>query len=64
MMDYRKEFDPNQVERFVLKTDDPSQKGDTRTQSVYVYDDRIVLAINVALAHRATAAYSRSQRLR
>jgi len=49
-MDYRKEFDPNQVERFVLKTDDPSQKGDTRTQSVYVYDDRIVLAINVALA--------------
>jgi MoxR-like ATPase len=50
MMDYRKEFDPNHVERFVSKTDEPTHKGDTRTQSVYVYDERIVLAINVALA--------------
>lgn len=47
-MKYTKLFDPRQVEQFQLETSDNC--GDLRSGAVYVYNDEIILAVNVALA--------------
>lgn len=54
-MDYRKIFDPHDVELFppvrrATARGRRTRVGDHRDGSVYVYDDEIVLAVNVAIA--------------
>ncbi|MEA2174819.1 MAG: hypothetical protein QOD00_2411 [Blastocatellia bacterium] len=48
MLSYKKIFDPANTQ--VFKEPDGSAAGDKRDGSVYVYDEQIVLAVNVALA--------------
>jgi MoxR-like ATPase len=49
-MKYKKLFSPKMTE-LLEATDAPQdRKGDTRTGSVYVYTDEIILAVNIALA--------------
>jgi MoxR-like ATPase len=49
-MEYTKIFDPEPVQAFQLREPDATAKGDVGDRSVYVYNDDIVLAVNVALA--------------
>ncbi|HEV2840740.1 MAG TPA: MoxR family ATPase [Chthoniobacterales bacterium] len=49
-MKYNKRFEPERVESFESNKGSPSTVGDQREGSVYVYEDKVVLAVNVALA--------------
>lgn len=49
-MKYKKIFDPEPVESFKIKGGPTGSKGDRKDQSVYVYNEEIILAVNVALA--------------
>ncbi|HYH87181.1 MAG TPA: MoxR family ATPase [Pyrinomonadaceae bacterium] len=51
-MEYTKTFKPEEVVSFVAEGATPGGVGDQRSGSVYVYNEDIVLAVNVALATR------------
>jgi len=49
-MEYKKLFDPQPVQSFKLREPAAGAKGDIGDRSIYVYNEDIVLAVNVALA--------------
>jgi len=49
-MNYKKLFDPEPVQVFEIREASKTVKGDMGDQSIYVYNEDIVLAVNVALA--------------
>ncbi len=49
-MEYKKLFDPEPVQAFKLRESATTAKGDIGDRTIYVYNDDIVLAVNVALA--------------
>jgi MoxR-like ATPase len=50
MMNYRKKFNPKTTEVFSEKISTSTSLGDRCQKSAYVYDDNIILAVNIAIA--------------
>ena len=50
MMKYRKKFDPKTTEVFSEKISTSTSLGDRCQKSAYVYNENIILAVNVAIA--------------